>query len=222
MDMKSIKDHVIQIVEGQKKQIIDLGEAIYKMPQTGYKEFEAAGLTARRLRELGLTCTELKDIPGVKATIDTGREGPSVAILGELDSIVCAGHPDKTNLGDVIAPDRLFFHDMFKRAFTHVHDTNEGDDVSFRFYVWQLGYAMFPWTGLVPAGLLWWLRKPDRTEGDRRGDGAAGAGPPDWGDAEEQAPRNTARIAAAPYHRYRMPPPSEQTSPRILTFTGGT
>ena len=48
--------------------------------------------------------------------------------------------------------DRLIFHDMFKRAFTHVHDTNEGDDVSFRFYVWQLGYATFPWAGLVPAG----------------------------------------------------------------------
>ncbi len=59
--------------------------------------------------------------------------------------------------------DRLIFHDMFKRAFTHVHDTNEGDDVSFRYYVWQLGYAMFPWTGLVPAGLLAWLK---RREGD--------------------------------------------------------
>ncbi|AUX38636.1 hypothetical protein SOCE26_000130 [Sorangium cellulosum] len=55
--------------------------------------------------------------------------------------------------------DRLLFHDMFKRAFTHVHDTNEGDDVSFRYYVWQLGYAMFPWTGLVPASLVWWLRR---------------------------------------------------------------
>jgi 4-amino-4-deoxy-L-arabinose transferase-like glycosyltransferase len=55
--------------------------------------------------------------------------------------------------------DRLLFHDMFKRAFTHVHDTNEGDDVSFRYYVWQLGYAMFPWTGLVPAGLLVWLKR---------------------------------------------------------------
>ncbi|WP_437876687.1 ArnT family glycosyltransferase [Sorangium sp. So ce513] len=66
--------------------------------------------------------------------------------------------------------DRLLFHDMFKRAFTHVHDTNEGDDVSFRYYVWQLGYAMFPWTGLVPASLVWWLR---RREGAGEG-GAAG------------------------------------------------
>ncbi len=55
--------------------------------------------------------------------------------------------------------DRLIFHDMFNRAFHHVHDTNEGDDTSFRFYVWQLGYALFPWTGLAPLGLLWWLRR---------------------------------------------------------------
>jgi len=65
--------------------------------------------------------------------------------------------------------DRLIFHDMYKRAMTHVHDTNEGDDVSFRFYIWQLGYALFPWTGLVPAGLVWWARRPDdadRGQGD--------------------------------------------------------
>ena len=66
--------------------------------------------------------------------------------------------------------DRLLFHDMFKRAFTHVHDTNEGDDVSFRFYVWQLGYGTFPWIGLLPAGLLWWLRR--RGEEHRSSDGA--------------------------------------------------
>ncbi len=55
--------------------------------------------------------------------------------------------------------DRLIFHDMFNRAFSHVHDTNEGDDTSFRFYVWQLGYALFPWTGLAPLALLWWMRR---------------------------------------------------------------
>lgn len=65
--------------------------------------------------------------------------------------------------------DRLLFHDMYKRAFVHVHDTNVGDDVSFRYYVWQLGYGLFPWTGLAAAGLGWWLRRPnDRT--DRVGD----------------------------------------------------
>jgi len=49
--------------------------------------------------------------------------------------------------------DRLLMHDMYKRAFVHVHDTNAGSDVSLRYYVWQLGYGLFPWTGLAPLGL---------------------------------------------------------------------
>jgi 4-amino-4-deoxy-L-arabinose transferase-like glycosyltransferase len=64
--------------------------------------------------------------------------------------------------------DRLLFHDMFKRAFDHVHDTNAGDDTSFRYYVWQLGYATFPWTGLVPLGLVAWLW-PGPVDERRRG-----------------------------------------------------
>ena len=66
--------------------------------------------------------------------------------------------------------DRLIFHDMFNRAFHHVHDTNEGDDTSFRFYVWQLGYALFPWTGLAPVGLLWWLRRGTSSDDNDRAD----------------------------------------------------
>jgi 4-amino-4-deoxy-L-arabinose transferase-like glycosyltransferase len=57
--------------------------------------------------------------------------------------------------------DRLIFHDMFNRAFSHVHDTNEGDDTGIRYYVWQFGYAAFPWSGLVPLGLLWGFRRSD-------------------------------------------------------------
>jgi 4-amino-4-deoxy-L-arabinose transferase-like glycosyltransferase len=54
--------------------------------------------------------------------------------------------------------DRLVMHDMVNRAFAHVHDTNKGDDTSFRYYVWQLGYGLFPWTGAAAAGLAWWAR----------------------------------------------------------------
>ncbi len=53
---------------------------------------------------------------------------------------------------------QLFVHHMWKRALDHVHDTNGGDDVSLRYYVWQLGYAFFPWTGVVAGGLVWWAR----------------------------------------------------------------
>lgn len=49
--------------------------------------------------------------------------------------------------------DRLLMHDMYKRAFVHVHDTNTGSDVSLRYYIWQLGYGLFPWTGLSALGV---------------------------------------------------------------------
>lgn len=49
--------------------------------------------------------------------------------------------------------ERLLWHDMYKRAFNHVHDTNANTDVSFRYYLWQLGYGLFPWTGLAAVGL---------------------------------------------------------------------
>jgi 4-amino-4-deoxy-L-arabinose transferase-like glycosyltransferase len=63
--------------------------------------------------------------------------------------------------------DQLVFQNMLQRATAHIHDTNEGDDVSFRYYVWQLGYAMFPWTGLVPAALVGWMRRPERDAAGR-------------------------------------------------------
>ncbi|HXK17495.1 MAG TPA: hypothetical protein VNG33_06825, partial [Polyangiaceae bacterium] len=65
--------------------------------------------------------------------------------------------------------DRLLFHDMYDRAFVHVHDTNTGTDVSLRYYIWQLGYGLFPWTGLGPLGLGMLLGR----SGDGRDDDAA-------------------------------------------------
>ena len=69
--------------------------------------------------------------------------------------------------------DRLIFHDMFNRAFSHVHDTNEGDDTGIRFYIWQLGYALFPWTGLAPLGLIWSFRRSDSAVSKRAATGDA-------------------------------------------------
>jgi 4-amino-4-deoxy-L-arabinose transferase-like glycosyltransferase len=67
--------------------------------------------------------------------------------------------------------DRLLFHDMYDRAFVHVHDTNSGTDVSLRYYIWQLGYGLFPWTGLAPLGLGMALGRHDGTAGrDDSGD----------------------------------------------------
>jgi 4-amino-4-deoxy-L-arabinose transferase-like glycosyltransferase len=60
--------------------------------------------------------------------------------------------------------DRLLFYDMYKRAFVHVHDTNAGEDVSFRYYLWQLGYGLFPFTGLALWGFMRSFGAPSDTK----------------------------------------------------------
>lgn len=48
--------------------------------------------------------------------------------------------------------DRFVVHDLLNRAFAGVH----GDTGTFRYFVWQLGYALFPWTGFAAAALAGW------------------------------------------------------------------
>ena len=64
--------------------------------------------------------------------------------------------------------ERLFLHDMYERAFGHVHDTNSGVDTSFRYYVWQLGYGLFPWSGVAAVGALVCVRKSAAPDADPR------------------------------------------------------
>ncbi len=48
--------------------------------------------------------------------------------------------------------DRFVRHDLINRVTIGVH----GDTGSLRYFLWQLGYAMFPWSGLVPVALFGW------------------------------------------------------------------
>ncbi len=48
--------------------------------------------------------------------------------------------------------DRFVVHDIINRTIVGVH----GDTGSVRYFLWQLGYAMFPWSGLVPVALVGW------------------------------------------------------------------
>ena len=45
---------------------------------------------------------------------------------------------------------RFIVHDIINRTVLGVH----GDTGSVRYFLWQLGYAMFPWSGLVPVAMM--------------------------------------------------------------------
>lgn len=63
----------------------DIGEHA----ELGFFETRTAGKTAEFMRSLGLPVEEGIALTGVEGCFDTGRPGPTIAVMGELDSVVC-------------------------------------------------------------------------------------------------------------------------------------
>lgn len=57
--------------------------------------------------------------------------------------------------------DELVLRHMLGRTLDHLHDVNGAEDVGLSYYVRQLGYATFPWCGIVAASALSLVHRPD-------------------------------------------------------------
>lgn len=81
-------------VDKNRELILDAERYLWKNPETGYKEFKTNAYMTEQFEKLGYTLVKADDITGFYTVIDTGKEGPTLLILGELDSIICPGHKD--------------------------------------------------------------------------------------------------------------------------------
>lgn len=87
-------DILLEAVEKNRRLILDAERYIWKHPETGYREWKTSAYLEQAFEELGYTLTKAGDIPGFYADADTGRPGPTVAVLGEMDALICADHPE--------------------------------------------------------------------------------------------------------------------------------
>ncbi len=87
-------NRIAPAVEKYRQLILDAERYIWKNPETGYKEVKTSAYMARQFEKLGYNLTYAEGIPGFITRIETGRPGPEVLILGELDSIICPAHPE--------------------------------------------------------------------------------------------------------------------------------
>ena len=77
---------------------------IWENAEVGYKEYKTDAYMKKAFLDLGYRLKEAGDITGFSAELDTGKEGPTVAILAELDALFCASHPEtNTETGAVHA-----------------------------------------------------------------------------------------------------------------------
>ena len=85
---------IIDNIEKNRQRILDAERHIWANPEIGYKEWKTTEYMAGIFTELGYTVTRPENITGFIADLDTGRPGPKVAIVAELDSLICAEHPE--------------------------------------------------------------------------------------------------------------------------------
>ena len=80
-------------IENSREKLYAVGDHIWNNPEPGYREFKTSEYLANLLRDLGLEVKTGLAVTGFRADIDTGRPGPTVAVLGELDSLILPNHP---------------------------------------------------------------------------------------------------------------------------------
>ena len=89
----SLKQSICAAIDRHAERIIALGERIRRQPELGFKEFKTARLAEETFSELGLKPRSGLAVTGVRAEAAGAKDGPTFALLGELDGLVVAGHP---------------------------------------------------------------------------------------------------------------------------------
>src|SRR5206468_6456021 len=95
MMINELKRQVHTAIDRRADDIIGLGEKIRRQPELGFKEFKTAKVVEETLITLGLSPKGGLAITGVRADLPgQAGDGPTFAMLGELDALVVAGHPE--------------------------------------------------------------------------------------------------------------------------------
>lgn len=81
-------------VEKHRQLIFAAHDFIWEHAESGFKEWETSGYLEKAYENLGYTLVKAGNIPGFYTDIDTGRPGPKLLIMGEMDSLIIPAHPE--------------------------------------------------------------------------------------------------------------------------------
>lgn len=92
MDKAAIKQKVCEAIAAHRAEIEAISEAIFAEPELGFKELKTSKKVQDALAKLGLEFTTGHGLTGVKARMKGRSSKRTVAMLAELDAIVCRNH----------------------------------------------------------------------------------------------------------------------------------
>jgi amidohydrolase len=98
---EELKSKVVAEIEKSKEKIINFSKDIAENAETGYREVKTSNKIKEIFDSLNLKYTDGHAITGVKSEPIIGKsEGPTIAVIGELDGLIVKDHPladPKTN-----------------------------------------------------------------------------------------------------------------------------
>ena len=90
---EEVKQRVCDAIIVGQDRLRALASAIMDEPELGYKEHKTSQKVQDMFTELGIPFTTGHAITGVKGRLQGGKSKKTVAMIGELDAIVCHRHP---------------------------------------------------------------------------------------------------------------------------------
>lgn len=92
-DPQELKSLAMAAIDARSADLIGTAEHILNSPEPGFREQKTSRYVAGKFQEMGIPYQDGIALTGIKAVLDTGRPGPTVAVMGELDSLKVLGHP---------------------------------------------------------------------------------------------------------------------------------
>ena len=93
MTKEELKRRVCEAIRARRADIKAVAESVFAEPELGFKETKTSEKIRAQFEKLGLTCETGWGLTGVRARMKGRKSRKTVALLGELDAIVCREHP---------------------------------------------------------------------------------------------------------------------------------
>ena len=88
-----LKRQAFDAIDAKADELINLAQTILKNPEPGYREVKTSQLVCNAFAEMGIPFRSGLGLTGVRADLLGGNPGPTMAVLGELDSLIVNEHP---------------------------------------------------------------------------------------------------------------------------------
>ena len=93
LSREDLKRRAFNEIDARGDEIVNLAKAILQNPEPGFREKKTSTLVAAKMAELSVPFRAGLAVTGVRLELLGGTAGPTVAILGELDSLIVNQHP---------------------------------------------------------------------------------------------------------------------------------